>query len=421
MGSRQQRIFTPFVTLYAFIWQVLEDDGSCRRATAKVLVKKLVAGKRACSASNASYCRARARLPIEFFEKICSKLFLNLESIKERDKWAWKHGIVKVVDGSGFSVADTSENLKKFSRQNSYKKKQLKTGFPRGRFLGVFCLATGGLVSLKITDWKGKGTGELSLLRKLWGSFRRGETLLGDSIFSNFFVVEKALSLGVHLVAEFPKSRAKNLKQKRRDQKFILKKGNRPKWLDLNGFKQLSNVIEVRIIKINVSPNGFRARNKWILTTHPDHVAVEDIKDLYRQRWNVELNYKSIKTVLGLDHIPVKTPEMVEKHIWVHLIAYNILRIRMAEAGMIGGKQPTKLSFRATQQITLEVCSASLGSASDSIINLFILQHLVGQRPDRYEPRAKKTRPKTFPYLSEARKSAKGKLFKRHKGKKPIS
>ena len=416
----RSRIFTPFVTLYAFIFQVLEDDSSCRRAVAKVMILRLTMCNRSCSASTASYCRSRAKLPKEFFTKVSSKLYKNLSSFS--NQWSWKHGEVKVVDGSSFSVADTKMNLKEYSRQKKGKKNSAESSYPKGRILGVFCLATGGLIDLKISGWKGKGTGELSLMRKVWSCFKKGDTLLADSLFSSFFVIEHAVSLGVQVVVELPAKKAKNLKKKLQDQVLHLKKTRRPDWISHDEYQSLQDEIKVRVIKLVCAPKGFRPKTKWILTTHSKEVTAEDIKALYNQRWHIELNFRSLKSVLGMDHIPVKTPDMVEKHIWVHMIAYNILRIRMAEAAKVGDCSPTQLSFRATQQITAEMNRASQGNFSiDYVTICFILQNTVGQRPGRYEPRASKQRLKRFSLLREPRESARLRLHKKYKSKKTIS
>ena len=414
------RVFTPFMTLYAFIWQVLEDDGSCRRAVSKIIVAKLNLGEKICSASTSNYCRARARLPIEFFIKISHKLFNNLSSIQQ-PSWEWKHGPVKVVDGTGFSVADSKSNLNQYSRQKSRNKKHPDGGFPMGHFLGIFCLATGGLIDLKISNWKGKRTCELSLLRKLWETFNRGDTLLADALFSNYFVFAKAQTLGVFLVAEAARTRMKPYSRKKSHQIIEIKKSKKPKWMSQEEFQSLPDRIRVRAIKISCGPKGFRPKDKWILTTHPEEVKSCEIRDLYYKRWQIELNYRSIKTQLGLGHIPVKTPEMVEKHIWVHMIAYNILRIRMAGAALAGERVPVSLSFRAAQQISVEASNSLFGISTEAIVYSFILQNTVGQGPRRYEPRAIKTRPKSYAYLSEPRKVARLRLHKKYKGKKPIS
>ena len=239
----------------------------------------------------------------------------------------WKHDVVKVNYGKSLTVADTPKNLEKFSRQISRNKKHPDSGFPQGRFLGVFCLATGGLIDLKVSNWKGKGNGELSSLRQLWSAFRPGETILADALFSNFFVIEKALSLGVHLVTEFPKGRARQLRLRKIEQTVPIKKGHKPSWMGKEVFGKLPRKVTVRMIKVTIAPKGFRSKAKWILITHLAEIAAEEIRELYRSRWQVEPNYRSIKTMLGFGHIPTKSPEMVEKHIWVHMTAYNIVRI----------------------------------------------------------------------------------------------
>ena len=136
-------------------------------------------------------------------------------------------------------------------------------------------------------------------------------------------------------------------------------------------------------------------------------------------RWQVELNYFSIKTVLGMDFVPAKTPQAVEKEIWAYMTAYNLIRVKMAQAALITKVLPIDLSFRAAQQALVIVRQAAL--FSDTSVDLervlldLIAKNIVRNRPDRYEPRALKRRPKRFKLLMEQRDKARRILYKRSK------
>ena len=415
--SFRDRVYTPFVTLYACISQAVNDDGSDRRAVAEVIVQRSAAGDSACSAGTACFSRAKARLPVEFFSTIARLLFKHLSTF-DTEEGAWAHGPVKVVDGTGISVADSAENLEFFSRQNSRNKKSTDRGFPLGRLLGVFSLTTGGLVDLEIENWKGKGSGELSLMHQLWRCFNSGDTVLADALFCNYFFIANAQKRGVEVVCEFPKKMIKRINKRLRDQVIVLAKPRKPEHLSQLDYDALPNEIHVRVVKLLCAPQGFRAKEKWILTTHLDSekVSVEEICNLYKQRWQVELNYRSLKTVLGMDHIEAKSPKMVKIKIWTYMIVYNLIRIKMAESGRIAKAPVNKLSFRAAQQMfTIVRALASHTEISPSVLSNFILANQVGDRPDRYEPRAVKRRKKNYALLSETREEAKAKLHKKRK------
>ncbi len=419
--SFRQRIFTPFLTLYAFIYQCLEDDSSCRRTVAHLLVFLSKTQKKILSPSTGSYCKARKRLPLKFFSTVATKLCEHM-CTQIKPEWEWKHGVVKVVDGTGFVVADTKENLKRFQRHNSWNKKHLDSGFPMGRLLTVFSFATGGVLDLAISSYKGKGSGELSLIHQLWHCFKPGETLLGDCLFSSYSVVAAAMTRNIHVVGEFRPSRMRHLNKRNIDQIISLKKGIKPLSMPQKIYNTLPEIIAVRIIKVQCAPSGFRPKTKWLITTHLDKnvVPADDIASIYRQRWQAELNFRSIKTVLNLDFINAKSPDMVEKQIWTHMITYNLIRLRMVEAGIIGKKLPVFLSFRAAQQITIEVLNKNRPQHDDIfLIYLFVLAYPVGNRPGRYEPRVIKTRKKNFSFLREPRNIARQSLHKKWTGKAP--
>src|SRR5919201_2700507 len=63
------RIFSPLVTLWVFLGQVLSADHSCRAAVARLLAHRLARGQKPCSAKTGAYCQARERLPEGFFSE----------------------------------------------------------------------------------------------------------------------------------------------------------------------------------------------------------------------------------------------------------------------------------------------------------------------------------------------------------------
>jgi hypothetical protein len=130
------------------------------------------------------------------------------------------------------------------------------------------------------------------------------------------------------------------------------------------------------------------------------------LKTLYQSRWNVELDLRNIKTTLGLEILSCKTPEMVEKEVWVYLLAYNLIRLLMAQAALLAGRSPRELSFKHTLQLWLIWTRIDNSTDCDEkLAKLFVLiaQRRVGQRPGRTEPRALKRRSKPYPLLTRPR------------------
>src|SRR5262249_13200939 len=74
---------------------------------------------------------------------------------------------------------------------------------------------------------------------------------------------------------------------------------------------------------------------------------------LYRARWNAELDLRSLKQIMQMDILRCKTPESVRKELWAHMLAYNLIRAIMAQAASRHGIEPRSVSFKGAVQ-TLE-------------------------------------------------------------------
>jgi hypothetical protein len=326
-------------------------------------------------------------------------------------------------------MPDTASNAAVFVRHGAgthrkTRKRRLpkqSVAFPVGRLLGVFSLSTGAVIDLAVSTWKGKGTGETSLLQTLWGCLKKDDTLLGDAGFSSFVVIASALDRSCHVVSELKKASYGRIKTKLNDQVIKIAK---PKYttscsICRNVYNALSTEITVRVVKIVCAPKGFRPKIKFVVTTHLDAASVtaKELSELYRQRWQVELNFRSIKTVLGMDIVNGKSPEMVLKEVWVHMLAYNLIRQKMIEVAERKRLPVTTVSFRATQQALaiarlLKACGVDL---ADEDLTAALLSEQVGRRPNRYEPRTIKRRPKGYKLMTESRAVAKTKLHKKSK------
>jgi hypothetical protein len=152
-----------------------------------------------------------------------------------------------------------------------------------------------------------------------------------------------------------------------------------------------------------------------------------DLAQLYRSRWQAELYLRSLKQTLQMDVLRGKTPAMVRKEVWAHFLVYNLVRTVMAQAAAQAAVRPDEVSFTgALQTINAFIPQMrALQTADEAQVLWEVLlwavgEHRVGDRPDRYEPRRVKRRPKKYPRLSEPRKQARQRLRQRQKrvGKK---
>ena len=166
-GCWMDRIYSPLVTLWVFLGQVLSADHSCRAAVARLIAHRLSRGESACSAETGAYCQARKRLPEKFFSAVACLVGQTLEAKVDR-RWLWKGRRVLMFDGSTVSMPDTEENQQAYPQLYNQKP---GVGFPIARIGAIISLACGAILNLGICRYAGKGQGEVSLLRRLWDVF----------------------------------------------------------------------------------------------------------------------------------------------------------------------------------------------------------------------------------------------------------
>lgn len=187
-------------------------------------------------------------------------------------------------------------------------------------------------------------------------------------------------------------------------------------------FASWPDFVTVRVVKLKCAPAGFRVKTKYILTTvlDPNLISKDDLFELYRKRWQAEINLRSIKTTLGMDVLRGLKPEMVMKEIWAHWLAYNMIRDAICKAAAIKKVLPSCISFRGAQQILAHfrsACSMGLKMTTELWVDILKLigTQTVGNRPDRFEPRAIKRRKKNFALLNRPRHLARKCLHKKWK------
>lgn len=414
----RSRIYTPAVTLWSFLSQVLSQDHSCRDAVARVLAWRLSRGSKRCSASATSYCEARQRLPLEVIQKLVRDTAREAEAAAER-AWLWKGRHVKIVDGTTATMADTAGNQARYPRRRNQSQ---GVGFPIARIVIVFSLACGTVLDVVLGPMRGKKTGETTLFRRIQAALKEGDVLLGDRLFASYQDLATLRAQKVDVVARQHATRRTDFRRglwlatldhvvtwKR--PKFHCERMSRAFW------KALPEQMQVRELRFQVAEEGFRPSEIVVVTTLLDPVAYpkQDISDLYRERWHCELDLRSIKTSLQMGHLRCKSPDMVEKEAWVHILAYNLIRQTMSEAARVHGVLPRHLSFKGACQ-TMNGFSVYLALAEaqhDRLWNEFldaIATHGVGDRPNRTEPRRLKYRPGKYPYMTQPRNEPRQRL-----------
>jgi hypothetical protein len=418
-------IYTPLVTLWVFLGQVLSADHSCRAAVARLIAHRVSRGLKACSSATGAYCQARKRLPERFFSAVACLVGRKPDAQAEAP-WLWRGRRVFLFDGSTVSMPDTPENREAYPLLYNQRP---GTGFPIARIGAIISLSCGAILDLGICRDAGKGQGEVSLLRQLWDILRPGDILLTDCLMSNWTTIVMLKRRGVETVSRLNK--AVRVADFRRGVR-LGKDDHLVRWfkptsirsVDRRTYRSLPASITIREARIRVEQPGFRTRSIVVVTTllDPERTTKADLATLYRARWNDELDLRSIKITLRMDMLRCKTPELVRKEIWTHVLAYNLIRTLTAQAASRYGIPPRSISFKATLQI-LEAFQPLIAYQSDRGLShresLYrcvlraIAAHRVADRPDRFEPRMTKRKPKGYVRLTRPRKEIKRQILKR--------
>ena len=401
LPEHRERLYPPTVTLSMFMRQVLEADGSCQKAVNGWAAQRAADGLSACSVRTGGYCRARQRLPLEMVRALTRQTG-RLLSQKALTQWLWRSRAVKLVDGTGLSMPDTPENQAAYPQPST---QAAGVGFPLARLVMVICLATGAALDTAIGPHQGKGSGELGLVRRLLEGFKPGDVMLADALYCNYFLIAALMAKGVDVVFEQNGSRITDFRrgQSLGTRDHIVhwpKPATRPQWMTPEQYGDAPDAITLREVKV---------ARQVLVTTLLDHrrVSKDDLSALYGRRWNVELDLRNLKTTTGMDILSCQTPQMNEKQLWVHLLAYNVIRLLMAQAACNANVDPRSLSFKHTVQMWTEWLARGLCSANDrQRLFTLIAQCKVGCRPGRIEPRMRKRRPKPYPWLKVPRAQA---------------
>lgn len=404
LPEHRERLFPPTETLSMFLAQVLSADGSCQNIVNETAIRRLGGGLPLCSTHTGAYCRARHRLPVDMASSLVRHSG-KLIAQKAPQAWHWKGRPVRLVDGTTVPMPDTAANQEIYPQPISQKP---GIGFPICRLVGLICLGSGAVLNAAVGRYKGKGGDEQSLLRTMFDSLETGDILLGDAYYASYFLFCELQCRGVDGVFEQHGSRQRTTDFRRgrrlgqRDHIIELRKPRtKPEWMEQSAYDNAPDTLKVRELKTG---------GKTLVTTLlcAKKTLKDELKILYRSRWNIEVDLRNIKTTLGMEALSCKTPEMAEKEIWVYLLAYNLIRIIMAQAALLFDKLPRELSFKHTLQLWGTWGRQGIVANEETLSALFrlVAQQTVGNRSGRIEPRAIKRRPKPYPLLTKPRADA---------------
>lgn len=433
-GNSEEAVYTPIVTLWALISQVFfnEHMRSCKAAVGRVASLWAILGKRVCDTNTGAYCRARAKITWAAVRDICCHIAEAAEAIYDAqnvDADLRQHDVVAsaqsvptggrilLVDGFTVTAADTPENQEVFP-QNPAQKEGL--GFPIIRGVSLISMVTGLLVDLELGPYAGKQSGETALLWQMLGRLKPGDTLVADSFYCTYWIIAACRYKGVNIVMKNHDKRDDNPNGARRIDRHqrvtVWVRPTRPEWMSEEEYARCPEQIEIRLVDVVATQPGFRSKTYTIATTilEADVFSRDWIASVYRSRWLVELDIKSIKCSLGMDIVRAKTPAMVQTEIWSCLLAYNLIRMKMLQSCAANGRMPRTLSLTATLQLLANNWLLASVVLTDELVELgqqTSSSEYTGHRLDRIEPRANKRRPKLLALLTKPRAQAKLELL----------
>ena len=414
-GHRWRDTFwSPSITLLAFLLQVLGGDKTLRAAVANLLTQLAARGERHLpSCDPSAYCQARRRLPARVVTQLRHHVAQRMDDLITSEH-TWLGRRVKVFDGSSLSMPDTPELQAAFPQPPG---QAAGCGFPVVQIVALFCWTTGALIDLAVDTIRPH---ELTLFRRLWHHLVPGDVVLGDRAYGSYVDLARLLQRGVYGVFRLHQRRPADFrtgKRLGRDDRLVT--WARPaRWLPSCGisreaFEQLPAERTVRLVRITKAPKGFRSRTLVVVTTllDPTETPAAAIRALYRDRWTVELNLRSLKIALGMDILRGRSVDVVHKEIAMHLLAYNLIRLLMWHAARRHGRDLHRLSFAGTLH-RLRTAFPLLLFQCRPTDRAMLLEHLlaciasdrVPDRPNRMEPRRRKRRPKQYSLMQKPRR-----------------
>jgi len=409
-----ESLYNPVTALWLFLSQVMHANPTLAATVECFLAWRLGQGLSPCSSDTGAYARARKRLP----EALLALLTRHSGSEADRAAatgWRWLGRVVKVFDGSTVSMPDTPANQAAYPQSRA---QPAGVGFPLARIGVLFSLSVGTVLDLGFRRWAGKFQSELAMLRDMFSMLEAGDVLLTDRYLCSYMEIAVLHGRGVDFVGRMHAHRKVDFRRGTRlgPKEHLVEwtKPARPDWMSPQEYAALPETMSIREFSHQVLRKGYRTRTIVVATTLLDAESYPpaEIAELYRLRWDAEINLRSLKTMMNMDVLRCQTPEMVRKEVWAHLLAYNLIRTVIAQAAATHRKHPRQISFTRALR-TLEAFRPTLAHANSEHLPVLyeqllqaIASHEIGHRPNRIEPRQRKRRPKPYKLMTQPRTEA---------------
>jgi len=413
--SKRKRIYDEPTTLWAWSSQILEANASCHKAVSNVQAWRQQLELLAPSSQTKAYCNARKRLPKRFIEQANEHVLKNLHaSILPRDRWRGLE--LKAIDGSSIQLMDTKENQLVYPQPNQQKK---GCGFPVMGVCGVVNLSHGGWEALSTSVHTQH---DLSATYGVLKHFGQDDICLADRAYNSYEFMSLLKAQGSESLMRLHQARKRSLDWKKgkklgpNDRLYTWRKSKNKapgSKLTKEEWEQLPESMEVRITRFKYQKRD--GKNEWMYLASslldPVSYPYEELCERYYDRWVIELKFRDIKTMLKMEFIRAKTPELAEKTVLILQLCYNMVYslIQSArDAHLVKNKQ---ISFtRCIDQILSQRANFKghhnhpykRAELHEKLL-LLLSEELLIIRKGRNEPRARKRRPKGYQLLTKPR------------------
>lgn len=408
----RERLLGPVATIHLFLLQILNGNTACDHVPR--LAELDVTGD--------AYGKARARLPVELFERLLSAVCESLSSCLD-DGARWCGHRLWLVDGSSCSMPDTEELQAAFGQPGGQQK---GCGFPVAHLMVLMHAGTGLLQQLIAAPLR---THDMAQAQRVHAALQPGDVLVADRGFCSFAHLALLLNAGIHAIfrvhqkqiVSFRKGRMhvppsppfpsmKGVRGLPRSQwvKWLgqcdqlvqyFKPKSRPKWMTAEDYEALPFSILVRELRYQVGRRGFRVREVTIVTTllDPERYPAVELAQAYWDRWQVEGHLRELKQTLKMDVLRTTTVDGVNKELRMFAIAYNLVRLVMIESARRQGVPVERISFTDALRW---LCCYRRGRSLETLAEINRLPN----RRGRFEPRVRKRRPKQYPPMKRPRR-----------------
>jgi hypothetical protein len=400
LGYRwRERVLDPVTTVQVFLLQILHGNTACSAMSRLAGV----------SFTGAAYCAARARLPLALFEnlleRVCDALCPDLQ-----ETGRWRGHRTWSMDGSSFSMSDTPPLQEYFGQPSNQAE---GCGFPVAHLLALFHAGTGLLLRVVAAPMR---THDMRHTALMHAELDEGDVLIADRGFASFAHLALLFLRKMHAVFRCHQKQIVNFRVGRKHTKSkkglprsryvrrlgrwdqlveYLKPTKKPTWMDEATWTSLPDTMLVRELRYRTSQRGHRTKLVTLVTTllDPEAYPATALADLYLSRWQIEVNFRHLKTTMGMEILHSQSAAGVLKELYMFAVAYNLVRLVMLEASRRQKVPLDRISF-------VDALRWLRDAKADTPLTPIVVNPA---RPNRIEPRVLKRRKKEYDLMKKPR------------------